>query len=402
MSTATLEPPVAVQTVPELGRVYLGDCLGTMKTWPPSFVDAVVTSSPYFHLRSYLPDGHESKAQEIGHSETYVEYLDRMGAVMAELHRITKPAGTFWLNVGDTWCTTENRKLCPPNFQLGEQLDVPHWLIDRARKAGWRKVSEVVWFKPNSNPHFSGRYPMYAHEFCFQFVKGTDYFYDPLPIMETASEQPDTKRTLKRHARSVWSIPTVSMNGRKLMADFKQEGRYLERDPACPFHGDDPKDEVLPLFAGTGDMIFDCSCKEVQDDFFAAMPPKLAERLIRCSTSDVGNCSLCGVPASRLTKKDRVATRPGKNVKKDPAKKARKDPGRHVSYVESIGATWNCKCVSQSQHRVAPIVFDPFCGSGTTPVAAVLSGRNWLGCELNPLMVERLIPARLKAAMKGK
>lgn len=402
MSTATLEPPAKTQAIPELGRVYQGDCLATMKTWPPSFVDATVTSSPYFHLRSYLPDGHEDKAREIGHSETYVEYLDRMGQVMTELYRITKPTGTFWLNVGDTWCTTENKKLCPPNFQLGEQLDVPHWLIDRARKAGWRKVSEVVWFKPNSNPHFSGRYPMYAHEYCFQFVRGPEYFYDPVAIMELASDQPDKKRVLKRHARSVWSIPTVSMNGRKLMADFSVEGRYLERNPSCPIHGDDPLDEALPLFAFNQTKPIACECAEVEADFFAAMPPKLAERLIRCSTSEVGNCSLCGTPASRINKKDRVATRPGTNTKKDPSKKARKDPGRHVSYVEQIGAIWNCKCVSQTQRRVPPVVFDPFLGSGTTAVAAVLSGRDWLGCELNPLMVERLIPARLKAAMKGK
>src|ERR1051326_6267849 len=34
-------------TIPELNRIYPGDCLETMKQWPENFVDAVVTDPPY-------------------------------------------------------------------------------------------------------------------------------------------------------------------------------------------------------------------------------------------------------------------------------------------------------------------------------------------------------------------
>lgn len=33
--------------MPELNRVYLGDCIATMRSWPDAFIDAVVTDPPY-------------------------------------------------------------------------------------------------------------------------------------------------------------------------------------------------------------------------------------------------------------------------------------------------------------------------------------------------------------------
>ena len=40
----------------DLGKVYLGDCLEVMRTFPDKSVHCGVTSPPYWGLRSYLPD----------------------------------------------------------------------------------------------------------------------------------------------------------------------------------------------------------------------------------------------------------------------------------------------------------------------------------------------------------
>lgn len=369
--------------IPELNKVYTGDCLATMRGWPDEFVDCTVTSPPYFDLRSYLPKDHPDKAKEIGCTNNLGAYLHDLLHVFGEVLRLTKPSGSLWLNMGDT-------------FKDGEALQVPYLLSSSMKRLGWHLVSEVIWFKPNCIPTVNQGRPIPSHEYVFQFAKTRDYYFDRYPLMEPSKYQHDPSRELKSHARSVWTIPTVSLNGRKLMADFKEDGMYKQFDPNCEFHWYGPG----PLFQH--DKV--CICKPVEVDFFAAMPPELARRCIVASTSDIGNCGNCGAPPRRVLKKDRVATRPGLDVKVDPCGKANKDGKRHVTYVKHDGWEPTCSCSldCQADARDMPVVFDCFMGSGTTALAATMTGRQYLGCELNEVMVNRLIPARLKAAFRGK
>jgi site-specific DNA-methyltransferase (adenine-specific) len=46
------------------------------------------------------------------------------------------------------------------------------------------------------------------------------------------------------------------------------------------------------------------------------------------------------------------------------------------------------------------VVLDPFLGSGTTAVAAIEEGVEWIGCEREPEYVE-IIKARVAAAQPG-
>jgi len=42
------------------------------------------------------------------------------------------------------------------------------------------------------------------------------------------------------------------------------------------------------------------------------------------------------------------------------------------------------------------IVVDPFCGSGTTGISAILSGRKFIGNDIDPYMINEVVPRRLK------
>ena len=71
-----------------------GDSLKVLSTLPNNCIDCVVTSPPYYMKRQYLAG--------IGLEATYDEYIENLLAITREIHRVLKPTGSFWLNIGDS------------------------------------------------------------------------------------------------------------------------------------------------------------------------------------------------------------------------------------------------------------------------------------------------------------
>jgi hypothetical protein len=72
---------------------------------PDETVDLIVTSPPYFGLRSYQDDGQHYSGQ-IGDEATPAEYLDALIACTAEWMRVLKPGGSIFVNLGDKYQST--------------------------------------------------------------------------------------------------------------------------------------------------------------------------------------------------------------------------------------------------------------------------------------------------------
>ena len=92
---------------PELGKIYHGDCLEIMKTWPDKCVDIVVTSPPYNTMGKRIPEkptgmhkqnGWLKKASAIGYSDDMeeVDYQSWLREVVAQCLRLAK--GLVWVN----------------------------------------------------------------------------------------------------------------------------------------------------------------------------------------------------------------------------------------------------------------------------------------------------------------
>jgi len=187
-------------------QILQGDCRETLKTVPDGSVQCVVTSPPYWGLRSYLPKGHPKKALEIGLETTPEAYVENLKTVFREVWRVLRDDGTLWLNLGDSYVDggrgsdsgstlegsrhnqAESRKAVTRTFFKGLKpknlLGIP-WRVAFALQAdGWYLRCDIIWAKPNPMPESVVDRPTKAHEYLFLFSKREKYYYDSKAIAE--------------------------------------------------------------------------------------------------------------------------------------------------------------------------------------------------------------------------
>ena len=140
----------------EIDKIYQGDSLDVLKTFEDNSVDCCVTSPPYYALRDYGVDG------QIGLEETPEKYIERLTEVFMEVHRVLKPNGTLWLNIGDSYNgnkvgnteVVKNKKVSESNdfhkklwsgAKPKDLIGVPWMLAFSLRNAGWYLRQDIIW-----------------------------------------------------------------------------------------------------------------------------------------------------------------------------------------------------------------------------------------------------------------
>lgn len=78
-------------------RQLHGDALAVLRTLPDDSVHCCVTSPPYYGLRDY------GVAGQIGLESTPAEFIAALVGVFREVRRVLKPEGTCWVNIGDSY-----------------------------------------------------------------------------------------------------------------------------------------------------------------------------------------------------------------------------------------------------------------------------------------------------------
>lgn len=93
-------------------------------------VNTTITSPPYWRLRDY---GHP---QQLGQEKTPEEYIENLCLIFDQVHRITEPDGTLWVNIGDTYW---NKQLTGVPWALAKALGGPRYkgLIKAERDRVW-------------------------------------------------------------------------------------------------------------------------------------------------------------------------------------------------------------------------------------------------------------------------
>lgn len=171
-------------------QILTGDCRSLLAAMPDQSVHCCVTSPPYFRQRDYGVDG------QIGQEETPADLADALAEVAAEIRRVLKPDGVFWLNIGDTyaaggnggggslvakrrqWTGAHERKgwrRQPPGFKEKDITLTPFVVADTLRADGWYLRATIIWDKQVATEPPRLDRPSTAHEYLFLLSKSEQY-----------------------------------------------------------------------------------------------------------------------------------------------------------------------------------------------------------------------------------
>jgi site-specific DNA-methyltransferase (adenine-specific) len=140
--------------------LFNGDALVVLQDLPSDSIDFAMTSPPYWGKREYDNGG-------IGLEANYQDFVRKLAIIFAELKRVLKPTGSFWLNLGDTY----NDKCL-----VGIPWRIAFELID---SQGWILRNSVIWNKLKGGMDTSKDRLGNLHENVFHFVKqARGYYYN--------------------------------------------------------------------------------------------------------------------------------------------------------------------------------------------------------------------------------
>lgn len=216
------------------------DCMEVMRRIPDESIDVTVTSPPYNIGIDYA---------SYSDKRTQPEYLEWLGQVFAEIARITKPGGSFFLNVGATnvnpWLAGDVARVAADSFVLQNSII---WVKSIA-------IDDVTYghFKPINSQRFLNN----TYENIYHFTKTGKVPLDRraagVPFMDKSNTTRWGHGETRRCRGNVWHIPYETIVSRE-----SGRGGHPATYPvglaeqALKLHGVGEGSVVFDPFLGTG------------------------------------------------------------------------------------------------------------------------------------------------------
>lgn len=269
--------------------LHHGPALDVLATLPDESADCIVTSPPYFGLRSYLPADHLDKHREQGTEASPAEFIQGMRAVFAEARRVLAKDGTLWVNIGDSYSSAGGMSGVGPNAKVGSTrnqaeertrpstdlpakslIGIPWRLAFALQDDGWILRNDIVWAKSNAMPESVSDRLAVKHEYVFMFSRSRRYWFDLDPIREPLAYP--AERPQNSWARDTKeSVPGQTM--RQHRADRPGKGGGTNLRPGKRHDAHDEKGRN----PGT---VWTIPTTPFPGAHYAVMTPPLAERCI--------------------------------------------------------------------------------------------------------------------------
>lgn len=360
---------------------------------PDASVDLIVTSPPYFGLRSYQ-DGGEHYAGQIGAEPTPAEYVAALLECTREWMRVLKPEGSLWVNLGDKYSSgsggqsnltalgerlgtgggqkqdsAKMRTRPIPGMPAKSLLGLPwRYALGCVDQLGLILRAEVIWSKPNGLPESVTDRVRRSHETWFHFVQASRYFSAVDEIREAHQMRPQRRGTTVEYAPP--GQHAQPMVGRAARAVPGTDGHPLGKLPGSVW-----EIATQPLRVPSG----------LEVDHFAAFPLEWPRRII-LGWSPAGICTACGEgrrpvadrsektyhrPSGRDHEGDRYAENATENARQMWA---------NVRTVHRITG-YACACPDTTAPSRPAVILDPFGGTGTTALLATVLGRHGISVD---------------------
>lgn len=383
-------------------EIRIGRCLELLRAMPSNSVQCVVTSPPYYKLRDYGVPG------QIGLEETPAQFLAALVEVFEEVRRVLRPDGTCWVNMGDSYAGTNDRKanvredgglsfrsdgkgLRPIGWKPKDMMGMPWRLAFALQDAGWWLRQDIIWAKPNPMPESIQDRCCKSHEYLFLLTKSARYYFDAEAIKEPVSGT--------AHARGNGVNPKAKATGANSRMNVTRDTKGR---PPQARQNDSFSAAVNGLVSTRNKRtVWTITTEACKEAHFATFPRALVRPCILAGTSAGGCCPACQAPYRRIVEKgapdlDHQKACGGNEsgeyhgkATKDYASAKAEDPSEVKARIlrgmvtrKTVGWEPTCKC--DAGEPIPCTVLDNFGGSGTTGLVALELGRSAILLELNP------------------
>lgn len=318
------------------GPLFLcGAALDVLRTLPDNIFDFCMTSPPYWGKRQYAGGG-------IGLEDDYRQYVADLLEVFAQVRRVLKPTGSFWLNIGDSY--------------LKKNLLGLPWRVALAMtdEQGWTLRNEVIWNKVKGGPDTANDKVRNVHEPIFHFVKmATGYYYNA-----------DAIRTPPKKAKVV--------NGSVVSATGVSGIRYRRQIELSTVLSDDEK---AAAFEELEKMLDAIRAGEIAD---FRMIIRGQQRATHSDSERVsGRARELKEGGFYFMRYHPNGSKPG-DVWDILPEDTQKRTGHFAPYPEDL-----CRIPILATCPDGGLALDPFCGTGTTNIVAFELGRKSVGIDIS-------------------
>jgi len=424
--------------------ILQGHVLEVLRGLPDESVHCVVTSPPYWGLRTYgtapqvwggdgnclhswetvtIPSGngqvtHPMVAEtlntasatrsprastscvncgawkgELGLEPTPELYVDHLADVFDALWRVLRPDGSLWLNLGDTYCThpaglTGAKRWKASTLAIKDRTGPEQAGSIDKRPPGLKEKDLVgipwaVAFELRRRGWFLREDIVWAKRNPM-----------PEPVRDRPTRSHEYVFLMTRSPRYFYDAEAVRepiqessrLRLRHHLPNPRDNPRYHSKHPRGDFRR-------FPMLANTDPKgrnlrsVWQIATQPYPGAHFATFPEALAEVCIRAGSSAKGACAECGTPWVHKVK----ATGGGIGHDWHPDKSLALGrgqgiaaPGIHDGTYRRIDLGFRQACSCSTRSTVPCVVLDPFMGSGTVLAVARRLRRRSVGVDLNP------------------